>query len=132
MVTMDVDQLAELWIARDYLPELLGEHAKRFPSIAWLAELLPGADVQVLPVHHDCQDQFMAALWARPEAYLDPVVRAATSPWYDLSGELVEHRLAQLRGDLESGVWQRHYGDLVARRDLDVGLRLITGTKRQA
>jgi SAM-dependent methyltransferase len=129
IVTMDVDQLAEQWIVRDYFPELMGEHAKKFPSIECLTKMLPNVQVDVLPVPHDCQDRFMAALWARPEAYLDPSLRAATAPWYDLPTKLVDERLEQLRGDLESKTWQRRHGDLLSRCELDVGLRLITSRK---
>jgi SAM-dependent methyltransferase len=129
VVTMDTSQLAELWIVRDYFPELLGDHARRFPSIKWLSSLLPCADVEVLPVPHDCEDMFMAALWARPEALLDPAIRAATSPWYDLPSGLVGERLARLAADLHSGAWSRRYRDLLGFSELDVGLRLVTSSK---
>ena len=101
-------------------------HAERFPSIQRLLALLPNAQAQVLPVPHDCEDGFTAALWARPEAYFDPLVRAATSPWYDLPGDLVEERLAQLRLDVESRQWHSRYAEPLSQRELDVGLRLIT------
>jgi hypothetical protein len=39
IVTMDVQQLAQLWIVRDYLPELLGQHMAKFPSIDDLCRL---------------------------------------------------------------------------------------------
>jgi len=126
IVTMDIQKLAELWIVRDYLPELLGQHAARFPSIDRLRELLPHADVEVLTVARDCQDGFMAAFWAQPHAYLDPAIRAATSAWHDLPPAVIERALGQLREDLDTGDWQRHYQDLVTRPELDVGLRLIT------
>jgi hypothetical protein len=83
IVTMDVSVIAQQWVVRDYLPELLGQHT-RFPTIDFLCELLPNGRSEVLPVPRDCEDGFMAAWWARPEAYLDPVVRVATSPWHDL------------------------------------------------
>lgn len=105
LVTMDVGTLGELWIVRDYLPELLGQHA-RFPTIARLRELLPNAQVEVLSVPRECEDGFMAAFWAHPHAYLDPTARAATSPW---------------REHLDSGEWQRRHGHLLARTELDVG-----------
>jgi hypothetical protein len=38
----------------------------------------------------------------------------------------VDRGLAQLREDLDSGDWSRRYGDVIARDELDVGLRLIT------
>jgi len=127
LVTMDVGILSELWIVRDYLPELLGQHA-RFPTIDRLRDLLPNAQVEVLPVRRECEDGFMAAFWARPHAYLDPRVRAATSPWHELPGTVVEHALVQLREHLDSGEWQRRHGHLLARAEFDVGLRLITAS----
>ena len=72
IVTMDVDAIAQLWIVRDYLPELLGQHAARFPSIDDLCELLPNAKSEVLPVPRGCRQIGPAAFWARPEAYLRP------------------------------------------------------------
>jgi SAM-dependent methyltransferase len=129
LVTMDVDRLAQLWIVRDYFPELLGDHARKFPTMEWLGARLPAMRIQVLPVPRDCQDQFMAALWSRPEAYLDPRLRAGTSPWYDLPVELVEERLGRLRADLVSGRWRSRNGDLLELTELDVGLRLITASK---
>ena len=61
IVTMDVATLARLWIIDDYLPELLGEHAARFPSIERLCQLLPNPRVEVLAVPRDCTDGFLAA-----------------------------------------------------------------------
>ena len=127
IATMDVEVIAQLWIVRDYLPELLGQHA-RFPSIDRLRQLLPNPRSEVLPVPRDCEDGFMAAFWARPEAYLDPAVRAATSPWHDLPAAVIDRAMTRLREDLDSGEWSRRYSDLLARKELDVGLRLITAT----
>jgi len=129
LVTMDVGVLGALWIVRDYLPELLGQHAARFPTIDRLRDLLPNARVEVLPVPRECEDGFMAAFWARPRANLDPTARAATSPWHDLPAAVVDHALTQLQVNLDSGEWQRRHGHLLARTELDVGLRLITATK---
>lgn len=101
----------------------------RFPSIDRLRQLLPGTNVEVLSVPRDCQDGFMAALWAQPDAYLDPAIRAATSPWHDLPPTVVERALGQLRKDLDTGEWKRRNHDLLTRPELDVGLRLITSEK---
>lgn len=97
LLTMDIETLAEVWLARDYLPELLGGHADRFPSIARLCESLPNPKVEAVPIPHDCRDGFMVAFWARPTAYLDPAIRAATSPWHDLPESAVERALEKLR-----------------------------------
>lgn len=126
IVTMDVLVLARLWIIEDYLPEFLGQHTDRFPSIERLCELLPNSTAEVLAVPRDCTDGFLSALWARPHALLDPAIRAATSPWYDLPAATVEAALTRLQRDLQDGTWQQRHGDLLERSELDVGLRLIT------
>ncbi len=109
-------------------PELLGRHAARILPIDRLRALPPHAEVDVLAVPRDCQDGFLAAFWGRPRAYLDPAVRAATSPWHDLPATVVNRALAALREDLDNGAWERRYRDLLAHTALDVGLRLITAT----
>jgi hypothetical protein len=77
-----------------------------------------------VPVPHDCRDGFAAAFWRRPQAYLDPLVRAGMS-----SIAAVEDRLGpaveRLRADLESGAWHKRHADLLQRDELDAGYRLI-------
>jgi SAM-dependent methyltransferase len=125
LVTMDVDVLAELWLIRDYVPETIAAHAANFPSIGWLLDTLPGASVSSLPVPRDCTDGFMAAYWGRPEAYLDPAIRAGASAWQQLPAHVVDRALDRLQADLRDGEWDRRYGPLRRRETLDVGLRLI-------
>lgn len=125
VLTMDVDVLPQQWIIRDYLPEVLTSHGAGFPSIARLLELLPGSTSTVLPVPRDCTDGFMAAFWGRPEAYLDPVIRAAGSPYHQLPPATVDRALERLRSDLASGAWDARYGHLRRQTSLDVGLRLV-------
>ncbi len=124
IVTVDGSVIAQQWVVRDYLPELLDQHTG-FPAIDRLCELLPNARSEVLPVPRDCQDGFMAAWWARPEALLDPAIRAATSTWRDLPEPVVDRALTRLREDLDRGEWQRRYSVILAQEKLDVGLRLI-------
>jgi SAM-dependent methyltransferase len=125
LVTMDVDVLSELWLIRDYVPESLVAHAASFPAISWLLDALPGASVLPLPIARDCTDGFMVAYWGRPEAYLDPAIRAATSPWQQLPAHVVDRALDRLQADLRDGEWDRRYGRLRRRETLDVGVRLI-------
>lgn len=125
VVTMDVDVFAELWLVRDYVPELRATHAAAFPSPAWLADALPAASVSALPVPRDCTDRFLAALWASPEAYLDPSIRGATSAWDRLPNDIVDRALARLGDDLASGRWHARHGGLHDLSELDVGLRIV-------
>jgi SAM-dependent methyltransferase len=125
LVTMDVDALGELWIVRDYAPEMLASHAAAFPSIAALERALPSVSVSVLEVPNDCSDRFMAALWATPEAYLDAELRDATSAWHQLPPGVADRAVAALRRDLASGRWDERHGHLRRRPSLDVGLRIV-------
>jgi SAM-dependent methyltransferase len=130
LLTLDLDVTAEMWLCRDYLPEIVEHDRKTFPSITHLQGVLPGPRVEVVPVPADCTDGFCIALWSRPEAHLDPGVRVASSIWHLLSPPVVDSGLNRLRQDLESGEWDRRHGQLRARTALDVGLRLVTAEIR--
>ena len=120
--TFDVDVLP--WIATDYLPEMISQDKFIFPPIAEVAADLD-ADVEVVPIPHDCTDGFTGAYWARPEAYLDPAVRNGTSAIRTLDSDLVTSRMEQLRADLASGAWDERHGKLRERPELDLGYRLL-------
>jgi SAM-dependent methyltransferase len=130
VVTMDVDVLRRLWLVNDYLPDALADSAGGYPSIDHLLDLLPSASVAPIPVPSDCTDGFASAFWARPEAYLDPRLRAGSSPWHQLPSPTVDRALEHLKRDLESGEWDEKYGMLRQQPALDVGLRLIAAEKR--
>jgi SAM-dependent methyltransferase len=132
LVTMDVEVLGQLWLIRDYVPETLATHAAGFPSIPRLIELLPQATVRAIPVPRDCTDGFMAAFWGRPEAYLEPALRAATSPWHQLPPEALIRALDELESDLASGRWDHRYGHLRHQDELDVGLRVVSAELNDA
>lgn len=124
-LTLDLDATAEMWLCRDYLPEIVKHDRRTFPSIEHLEALLPDLQIDAVPVPADCTDGFCVALWSRPEVHLDPGARRASSIWHLLPPSVVDSGLARLRRDLESGEWDRRYGQLRARASLDVGLRLV-------
>jgi hypothetical protein len=68
------------------------------------------------------EDGFLGAYWRRPAAYLDARVRAVISIFAKLDATPVLTRLAT---DLADGTWRSRYGELLTRRELDVGYRLI-------
>lgn len=110
---------------RDYLPEAARINHELYVPIAELVELLGGAQVQTVPVPHDCTDGFGAAFWRRPEAYLDPTVRAGISMLaYADQGSLTEG-LARLAADLRTGRWRQRHSRLLDQRQLDAGYRLL-------
>lgn len=125
-LTLDLDATAEMWLCREYLPEIVEHDRKTFPSIAHLQAVLPNLKVETVPTPADCADGFCVALWSRPEAHLDPNVRRASSIWHRLPPSVVDEGLERLRQDLESGLWDRRHGPLRTQAELDIGLRLIT------
>jgi SAM-dependent methyltransferase len=129
-LTLDVEVTAEMWLCRDYLPEIVEHDRETFPTIAHLQDVLPGLQVHTVPVPADCTDGFCVALWSRPEAHLDPAVRLASSIWHLLPPSIVDSGLDRLRRDLESGEWDRRHGQLRVRAALDVGLRLVEAELR--
>lgn len=113
------------WLLREYLPAIVEVDRRLFPPMAAYAGAFgPGARVEtaVVPVPRDCIDGFLGAYWARPAAYLDPVVRAGISS-FAMPGS--DEGLERLRADLASGVWAARHGHLLAADELDVGYRLV-------
>jgi SAM-dependent methyltransferase len=125
LVTIDAEALASHWMVSEYAPEILDVHASGFPSISFLREQLPGAMSTPWLVPTDCTDAFFVALWSRPELYLQPEVRAATSVWHQLSEETVDAVVTRLADDLKTGRWDERHGELRTRPALDVGVRIV-------
>ncbi|MCS0639847.1 class I SAM-dependent methyltransferase [Streptomyces sp. LP05-1] len=127
VVTYDMDVQADFWFTRDYVPEIAEAERSRVPSLTRLTELLGPCEITELPVWHDFTDGFMTAFWRRPETYLDPLMRRACSAFALTDPAAVERGVARLRADLDSGAWQRRYGELLERDHIDAGFRLLTG-----
>lgn len=123
--TFDPELQDTLWLVRDYFPEIVRFERVRHPSVTWMAAEL-GAD-EVLPVSipWDCSDGFQAAYWRRPDAYLDPRIRASISTFAQHSAEAVQPGIERLERDLASGAWHQRYGELLDRDEMDFGYRLI-------
>jgi hypothetical protein len=120
----DVDALAaaEFWLLRDYFPGLLA--GEEHPALGELQAAL-GAKVQAIPVPADCTDGFLGAYWSRPAAYLDPGTRAAISSFHRLDPVTLTEGLRRLQADLDGGRWRRRNAELLERRSLDLGYRLL-------
>jgi SAM-dependent methyltransferase len=124
VLTFDPVMTATFWLPRDYVPETIELDYRRLPTIDRLVTALGGARIEVVPVPHDCVDGFYAAYWRRPEAYLDPAVRAAISN-FALLGDVVTPGLERLRADLASGAWQAANAAILELEELDLGYRLL-------
>lgn len=110
------------WL-NDYFPDIRAVDRATMPPIERVCRMLGAARVVEVPVPHDCVDGFLGAYWRRPEAYLEPDVRAAISVFSMIDG--VDAGVARLRADLASGAWRARHGELLARTQLDLGYRLI-------
>jgi SAM-dependent methyltransferase len=124
VLTFDVEVHGRQWLVEDYLPEMLALDAGT-PSPAAIADALGGGTTSVVPVPHDCVDGFCHAWWRRPDAYLDPTVRAGISGIARLPQDVVAAAMARLADDLASGTWQRRHADLLQREAVDAGYRLV-------
>jgi SAM-dependent methyltransferase len=122
--TFELEAMPE-W-QRDLFGSTWELECRRFGTTAEVAAEL-GGDVRVetIPTPADCVDGFVEAFWNRPEALLDPEVRAAQSLWALFEPGVEDRIVADLRAQLESGEWDRRYGDLRERDSYDGSLRLV-------
>jgi len=115
----------EFWLV-EYFPECLALPSEiRAPGIEDVRAHLDVHTVVPVPVPADCIDGFAGAYWRRPEAYLDPSVRAGISSLAQLSPEVAERCVQRLRQDLASGEWDARYGYLRELPEIDLGYRLL-------
>jgi hypothetical protein len=125
----DPAQADLFWLTTEYLPGFgdLIPPRYRLPG-AWVQDLrstLGKVDFIPVPVPHDCTDGFYGAHWRRPEAYLDPTVRAGISVFAQLSSGAVDRAIEALSADLETGRWQERHRELLTRDELHLGYYVI-------
>jgi len=125
VLMFDQRMAADVWPWREYFPAANAVEAKRAPAVDHIVDALGGGRVETVLVPHDCIDGFGGAYWRRPEAYLDPEVRACISSLAVLSADELEPGLVRLRDDLESGAWHERHADLLALEEIDLGYRLV-------
>ena len=75
ILTFDPDAMLDFWLA-DYVPEVFEAERPRMPTLSAL-----GGEASAVPIPLDCVDGFIEAYYGRPEAFLDPEIRAAQSAW---------------------------------------------------
>jgi SAM-dependent methyltransferase len=132
VLSWDPTYAGRFWLSAEYFPGTWRrEDVANFPSLDEQAAAFGDATTEVVPVPWDCRDGFMSAFWRRPEAYLDPAVRAGISTLANRSEEELAEGLARLRADLASGAWARRHADLLERDELDLGYRLFVGSGRR-
>jgi SAM-dependent methyltransferase len=116
---------AEFWLLQEYLPEVLDHTLRCRPSADVIAEAIGATTTIVLPTYADLQDGVLGAHWRRPEAYLDPMVRANNSGCALADPDGMAAGIGRLQADLASGAWRRRHRDLLEREWIDLGYRLL-------
>ena len=125
LYVFDTAMTDSFWLVTDYFPEILELGSERAaPSIAMLAEHLDVRRVEVVPVPADCTDGFGGCYWNRPEAYLDPVVRAGMSSFSQLDDAIEARRGAAARRS-RVGSLGRPLRRSAHAREYDLGYRIV-------
>ncbi|MBS1890421.1 MAG: class I SAM-dependent methyltransferase [Actinobacteria bacterium] len=110
----------------DYLAEPMAIERPRFGTVAEVAAELGGSTrVETIRTPADCTDGFFEAFWNRPEALLDPTVRASQSIWELVGPEVEEGIVGRLAADLESGRWDEGHAALRELKSYEGSLRLV-------
>jgi SAM-dependent methyltransferase len=126
IVTFEVEVSSRMWLAADYLPEVVETDRRSFPSLDNLAEWLGGSTrVEAWPIPRDCSDWTFGSLWAHPERALDEQITAAMSGFARLQPGVRERAMRALAADLADGTWDARHGRLRTREDYDAGLRVL-------
>ncbi len=125
VLTIDPTVSGELWLMKDYFPEVAELDHAIFPSIDELSEWLGPMRVETIPVARDTPDKMLLAYWAHPEWVLDPAARAATSGFARMPASVVDRVVDAVRRDLADGTWDARHGHLRKLVHYDAGLRLV-------
>ena len=125
VLTVDFELHSRFWLLEDYLPEV-GEFVRRGrPGSDAIAEALGAERIVELLVPRDMRDGVLGAYWCRPEAYLEPSVRANASGLALADPAVLARGIAALRTDLERGAWHARHAALLSAESADLGYRLV-------
>ncbi|MEI9996036.1 MAG: class I SAM-dependent methyltransferase [Rhizomicrobium sp.] len=112
VMTGDPAALTKFWLT-EYAPEVIATEARRYPTVAAIAEGLGGwIEVVDVPIPLDCRDGFNEAYYGRPEMLLDPAARLACSAWSFVDAAAVARFERDLKHELDNGAWDAKYGAL--------------------
>ena len=125
VLAIDFDVHSRFWLLEEYLPEV-GDHVRRCgPGSDEIAAAIGATTSVPMAVPRDMDDGVLGAYWCRPEAYLDPAVRANASGLALADPAVIERGIGRLEADLASGAWHERHADLGARQTLELGYRLL-------
>jgi SAM-dependent methyltransferase len=132
VLTMDFELHSRFWFLEDYVPEVAAYTRGLEPGAEAVAAVIGATSSSTMPllVPRDMEDGVLGAYWCRPEAYLDPEVRANCSGLALAEPAVVARGVAALKADLTSGEWHRRHADLAELRAIDLGYRLVVADER--
>jgi hypothetical protein len=126
ILTYDPRVSGEMWLMKDYFPEVAELDRRIFPLPERIIEWLGGnAACSTVPISRDTPDWHLGSFWAHPERVLDEDARNATSGFARAEPDAVKRVVAAVRRDLDDGSWDARHGHLRRLREYDGGLRLI-------
>jgi SAM-dependent methyltransferase len=129
IVTFEPAVCAQMWLFKDYLPEIAELDVKTNPDTSKLVTWLGGTSrVNVVPVSRDTPDWTLMSFWAHPERVLDASARNATSGFARMPTDVVKRVVAAVQSDLADGSWDRRHGHLRQLSEYDAGMRLVVNT----
>jgi len=76
-----------------------------------------------LPVN--LKDHFAAAAWKTPRLYLNEDYRLNISSFRLADAAAVNHGVKRLAADLENGLWEDSYGEVLQMDELDAGYYIL-------
>jgi SAM-dependent methyltransferase len=125
VLAIDFEAHSRFWFLEEYVPEVGVTTRRMGPGSDEVAAAI-GADVSIpLLVPRDMQDGVLGAYWCRPDAYLDPAVRANCSGLALADPAVIARGVAALASDLSNGGWHRRHADLADATTIDLGYRLL-------
>ena len=127
LLTADIDRWRSFWLVDRYFPSILRLDEQRIPRIETLSAEVARPLLRSVPIPANCRDGFTGAFWSRPEAYLEPAIRAGMSGFQVMDPSDLRDGLERLRRDLGSGKWDEEFGYLRTQESLDLGYRLLVG-----
>jgi SAM-dependent methyltransferase len=125
ILTWDHTVTKQFWLLRDYLRAAAETDERLAIPIPRFSKLPGTVRIQPVLVPHDCTDGFAGAYWRRPEAYLDPQIRAGMSLFTETTDPSVDRQLSVLHADLRSGEWHRRNASLLNKTEIDLGYRIV-------
>jgi SAM-dependent methyltransferase len=126
ILTYDPRVSSEMWLMKDYFPEVADLDRRTFPFPERIADWLGGeAETSTVPIACDTPDWHLGSFWAHPERVLDEDARRATSGFARADPAVVARVVTAVRRDLDDGTWDARHGHLRELREYDGGLRLI-------